>query len=370
MEKSKKNGKMKKTGATALFLTNLAAELGPLLDDVGLGGKKGVVIFVEQSADIGVVMKCFVDMGAVICKNLPSSQCVQNNKIGLHLFQLYDKEKDDLKFLSEDDFSPVVLVHSILPDHLRSEESVLVVNESVKLATGMVEKFKEFQRYIHKNPRFAQNSLRLFVSSKNYLKYQQQGWLSLRLKASAEVYTKYYRETHNEDETESLEKQFDNIIELLMEYSGRYCGEWDNSDAVRDIVSDFLGKNQKIKIGNLAEIEGKLAEANQRGEAILWDEQFYYFPEHVLKLACKPMLDVVSFLDIKRELRMKGYLRCQNIAEGNFTVKKTVTNAFGYKTRQRFLIIRKDFFDSDGELTLAERSEMPCALELSVENLV
>jgi hypothetical protein len=368
MEKSGKINKVKKTGATALFLVNLAAEMAPLLDDAGLGRKKGVVIFVERSADIGIVQKYFADMGAVMCKNLTSPKWVQNNKVGLHLFQLYDRETENLKFLAEDDFSPSVLVHSILPDYLRNAEALVVINHEIEFHPEIVEKFIEFQQYIHKSPEFVQKNIRLFVSSKNYFRYKQYGELGLKLKASAEVYTKYYRETHNEDATERLENEFNSIIDELIENSECYSGEWDNSDTIRSLVATYLEENSKVQIGNVNEIEGKLAEANQRGEAILWDGQFYYFPEKVLKSACKPILDVVSFLDIKRELQMKGYLRCQNITGGNFTVKKTITNAFGCKTRQRFLVIRKDFFDLDGELTLAERRGTPCVLELPVES--
>lgn len=99
----------------------------------------------------------------------------------------------------------------------------------------------------------------------------------------------------------------------------------------------------------------------------MFDEEFYYIPEKILRKACESFRDSVSILSVKRALFDSGFLCCNDAKEGNYTVKKLLTNAYGCSFRPRFLKIKKEFFISGGSLGLEERRKK-CTLEISAEN--
>lgn len=189
----------------------------------------------------------------------------------------------------------------------------------------------------------------------------------MALEASVNAFCDFYGLDNTETETNGLRMYFRGMVEVLLERRECFSGEWDVLDAVRNVVEIYLEKNPQIKIGSKNLVEGELAEVNQKPQAILWDDDVYYFPERLFRCACGSLLETVSFLEIKREMMLQGFLRCHKISDGNFTVKKVIVNSFGCKTRLRFLAIERDFFDFDGELTLAERKGISCVLEPPME---
>lgn len=348
-----------------LFLVSVMAEIQPLLKAYGLGLQKGIVIFLENSDYFNDIQQHLKQAGAVPCKSLTTSKRdIINNCVGVHIYDSYDKEAEIAKFLSEDGFTPALLIHSVIPDFLRDCENLVVVEENIDFQTTMWEVFENFQNYIHKSPRFIENSIRIFKGSEFYLKHQWKGPLNLALQTSAEAFLDYYRQSHTEMDTKTVRTSMHGMIEDLMAQAECCSGEWDNMDAVKMVVLDYLEANLEILIGERHQVEGALAEALRKDLAVLCDDTAYYFPEKVFRQACQPLFDMVSFGEIKRELKEEGFLDCNRTAEKNFTIKIMVRNAFGCNMRLRFLKIRREFFDCEGELTLQERRGTECGLEL------
>lgn len=370
MEFGKKISEVGKS-ASALFLIDIMAEIRPLLEDAGLILPGGLVMITENIGGVGTIKRFFQQTRAVHCKKLTASEwAMANNKISYHIHQKFDKELDSLRFLAEEGFTPVILLHSFLPEHLKDYGRLIVLQGEGDFQDGDVQAGKDFKDFIHKEPGFLENSIKFFKSSEFYLQHKWEEETNMALEASATAFCDYYRMNHAETETQRLHRHFHDTIQLLAEREECCSGEWDVLDAVRNVIEKYLMENQQIKIGSKDAVEGELARANQKFEAILWDYNMYYITEKVLKNACAPLLGMVSFLEIKRELRDKGYLVCNSIADGNFTVKKVVTSAMGSTSRQRFLQIRREFFDQDGGLTLPERRSMICRSELQIEHCV
>lgn len=87
-------------------------------------------------------------------------------------------------------------------------------------------------------------------------------------------------------------------------------------------------------------------------EAIMFDEQNYFFSEELLRQMCSSLLETVSFVQLKHEMANSGMLeydtRCQN-----FTVRKCIFNTKKMKNeRVRFLKIPKELIMSDEGLPL------------------
>lgn len=359
------------TSASALFLVDIMAEIRPLLEDAGLMQPGGLIVFSKNIGNISEIKRFFRRVGAVQCEKLTVSEgAIPNNKIGFHVHQKYDKEEPLLKFLAEGEFTPAVLIHSFIPEHLKESGHLIVLEGEVDFEDEDIQAGKSFKEFIHQKPEFLENSIKYFKNSEFYMRHKWDEETDIALEASAKIYGDFYRLEHTEAEAEKLHSCFRNMIGVLLEREERFSGEWDVLDAVKKVVENYLEENQQIEIGSKDAVEGKLAEANQKQQAILWDDEFYYFPEKVFRYACGSLLEMVSFLEIKREMAAQGVLRCNKISDGNYTVKKTIINAYSCEVRQRFIAIRREFFDREGALTLAERRETSCALELPAESPV
>lgn len=368
MEKGKKNGKVG-ASADALFLVDIMAEIRPLLEDAGLIQPGGLIIFSENIGAIDEIKHFFRRTGAVQCKKLAVPEgTIPNNKIAFHIHQKFDKEVDELKFLAEGGFTPVILVHSFIPEHLRDSCRLIVLERKLEFLDVDIQLGKSFKNFVHKKPEFLEKNIELFKSSEFYLQHKWDEEMDMALEASANAFCGFYRLEHTEEESEGLHTYFRGLVEALLEWEEHFSGEWDILDAVRNVIENYLEENAEVKMGSKDAVEGDLAEANQNSQAILWDDAFYYFPEKLFRYACGSLLEMVSFPEIKREMAEQGFLRCHKIADGNFTIKKTIVNVYGHRVRQRFIVIERGFFDLEGELTLAERRDVSCTLELSMEN--
>ena len=186
---------------------------------------------------------------------------------------------------------------------------------------------------------------------------------------AAEIFCSYFREKHDETQTRELRVILHQAIKQSLELAECYAEDLENADFIKKAIESCVDRNDGIKIGKIDEVEGELAKALQEEEAILFDEEYYYISEKILRKACEFFQDSVSILSVKRALLDSGFLCCNDAKEGNYTVKKLLTNVYGYSFRPRFLKIRKEFFMSGSSLGLEERGRK-CTLEISMGNHV
>lgn len=354
--------------ANIMLLVNVMAEIRPLLMDEGLDFGNGLTLFCEEKAASREIEEFFQSVGAGQCKTLGRSEWkVPNNRIGLHVFGRYEEERRIYEFLQEDTFTPVIIICGMLPDFLRAGQNLIVLEQGVEIQQAAISQaFQGFCAYIRNNPQLLQRQIRLCKSAE-FLRQGGKEPLYISLEAAAEVFCGYFRESHDETQTKEMRISLHQAISQGMGLAECYAEDMESTDFIKKAVENYIDGNSWIRIGSVEEIDGELTKAVERNEAILFDGEFYYLPEKIFRSACELFRNAISVLGVKRALLESGFLCCNDAKEGNFTVKKLLTNVFGYSFRPRFLKIRREFFVSGNSLGLEERRR-ECTLEISTGN--
>lgn len=356
-----------------LFLICAMSEIRPILQKAGLAPRHGLAIFLEDQADADFLTGSFLEAGATICKSFSKPvKNICNNGLGIHTFFRYDKEDKIMDFLEAEDFLPIVITHGAIPDLLKNGPAILPFRKKdiEDLQTyKILDDIETFKKYTRKNPSEIAKKLYLFKTSEVFLQYKGQDPLYLSLMAVTDIWGELYRYTHNEPETEQMKDHLRDRIKHFCSLSEDYKDGWDILDVVRDSIFAYVDSEPWILIDEINKIQGPLLEAVETNSAILYDAEYYYFPEKILRKACEPLLQALSFPEIKLELKNGGFLYCNSTTTRNYTVKKLLTNAYGYTFRVRFYKLLKNFFVSLDSLALEERrNDPPCLSEISTEN--
>lgn len=343
--------KLKEYSADLLLLLAISAELHILLEDEGLQIRHGVTLLAESGEDFESILDCLQKMGAKSCRNLERKTWnIANNMLAVHPYGLYEKNEQIEDFLEVESFTPVILVRGFVPENLQTSNLLVLVGTDEKddERTNIIKKARE-------NPSEAQQAIRLFKTSEAYLQKRHKHTFFVTLETAAYIFFILYRKDHYEQETDEQYKKLLEAVRYAESEGEKYCGEYDMATCVRKAIEDYLDRADDIRICNVNAVEGDEQMAVEDRQAVLYDEQFYYFPEELLRSACDSLSDVVSLPKIKEELCKKGYLWCNDSRTRNFTVKRQFTNVFGATSRGRFLKIAKKFFENIDSLGLEER---------------
>lgn len=340
-----------------LLLLNVMAEMRPFLKDERLALRNGIVVLAEDRSDFVNIENKLLDAGGIMCKKIgKSTPNVLNHLIGIHEYSRFDKAEAILQFLAEEDFTPILLTCGLIPDYLDNGIVVIPIFEGKNIQVQKtIQELQNFRQYAHRQPEILQRELKLFVTSDVYMRNEGGSSLNIVLEATVAVFCAIYRSDHTEQETEKRRTQLRKVISYYVNLTEEQGEEYEVLDAIKKSVENELDANPQILISPCDEIEGEIVKALGNSDVILYDEDWYYFPEKIMRQACKPLSEIISFLSLKRELYEAGMLYCNNVTAGNYTVKRMLTNSFGYTFRARFLKIRKDFFVPLGGLGLEER---------------
>ncbi len=354
--------------AGILLLINIMAEIRPLLIDERLDFQKGLVLFCADNAIGSRTESFFQKIGAAQCKSIGKSEWnIPNNRIGIHNYNRYDEERKVFEFLQNEMFTPVIVICGILPEFMKRGMNLIVLEQGIYTQGPlMLRTFKDFCDFIRNNPQLLQRQIRLCRSAE-FHEQTCKGSLYISLEVAAEVFCIYYRENHDEIQSREMRISLHQAINRGVELAECYAEDLESTDFIKKAVENYIDANAGIQIGKVGEIDGELTKAVQWEEAVLYDDKFYYMPEKILRKACESFRDSVSILSVKKALLDSGFLCCNDAKDGNYTVKKLLTNAYGYSFRPRFLKIRKEFFMSGSSLGLEERGRK-CTLAISMEN--
>lgn len=356
------------------LMINILAEINPFLKEEGLSHSGGIIVFTETSAAKNQFLSQMKAAGGVEVKTTKSrsDDDIPNNCFAIYTYKRYDKDVDVLAFLDQEEFFPIVLIYSVIPDVLQMRENIWVFKAlKDEVMAQVLKELQAFKRYIRENPLIFQREMRLIRSS-NVLQDTQRGnSLILGLIAAAQAYAIFYRERHDENETALKVNTLRNVINDFAEISESYIGKFDILPSVKWAVERYVENTEDLRIGNIYEVERELLEAVQNDNAILYDSEWYYIPQTVFKDICKKNLELVSDIVIKEELYKAGMLSCNELQKTNFTVKKIFFTSYGECLRKRFLKISKEFFITEDTLALEElgRRQEECTLDVLTEDL-
>lgn len=339
-----------------LLLLNVMAEIQPFLQDVGLALRRGLVLFTEDWRNCDKIEKKLLQLGAVSCKKIAKNRAkIPNHLFGVHVYSRIDKAETIQEFLTREDFFPAIIAYGAIPDFLENQMEIIPLFDD--LNTQMTDIFIElqfFRDFVHKNPDILQRELRLFLTSEICMQGEEDSSLKFALEATVAVFCGIYRSEHTEQETEQRRVQLRKAISHFVNLSTEFQEEFEVLDVVKGAFENYLRENVNIFICRYDEIGDEAMRAYEKSEVLLYDSNFYYVPEKMLRKACEPILAAIPFPCIKRKLYEDGVLHANSIANGNFTIKKLLTNSFGYTFRARFLKIRREFFVTLGGIGLEE----------------
>lgn len=358
-----------------MLLMCLTAELHPLLKKEGLDVHHGIVLIMETKSDLDRMIDLLIESGAILCRSFKRpTENIQNTEFAVHNYVKYDKEEAVLEFLESGFFLPMVVTCGFVPDFLKTASNVLVVDEfDIKdvQAHQLLEDIDGFKTYVREYPPGIVRKLHSFKTSDEFLQQDHRTLLHTTFLSIIDIFEDFYRCSHSESEWEKMKIRLKDSVKHFCDISEDYAEGWDILDAIRSSTYAYIDEHPEILIDQIDKIEGELLEATEKGNAILYDAKFYYFPEKVLRTACSPLLETISFLDIKAQLKEGGILYCNSTNTRNYTVKKLLTNAYGKVFRVRFLKLKKIFFVTPDCLGLEERREANiCLSEILTEDPV
>lgn len=342
-----------------LLLLGICADIHPILKEAGLAIHGGVILYSEEMRGADALIQQLKRIGVIFCrtwKEVPRAEATLNFKIYAHALRRNEDADKILDFLETDEALMAVVAFGILPEYLAFDcvpnRIVFQASEQEMSAIGDVSRILQgFCNFVHEKPAWLIQELQKFKTSKSFGEIQGDYFLA-SLSASASCFAAYFRESHDEAETELIQSWLELSIRQVKEWQGE---ELDNLPAVvRRAVEAYITASD-IEICDLDNVDGRVQNALEAGRAVLYDSQFYYLPEDLLKASCEGIVGTNSLLAIKQRLYREGIIQSNSAQSGNYTVKLHYTNVFGAPCRKRFLKFRRQFFVAPGALALEER---------------
>lgn len=127
------------------------------------------------------------------------------------------------------------------------------------------------------------------------------------------------------------------------------------SDAVWETFVGYPDRHTEVSVCGKDGLEGRPRVQFENGKCILYDEQFYYLPDELMRDICRALTRYTGYIFIKDALYRDGILLCNSNMHRNYTVKKVFYDAFGRMFRKRVLILKKELFVPWGSPTPEER---------------
>lgn len=322
---------------------------------------KGIILLLEENISSGNFIANFQDACGAVRVNAPKRSCektVRNYQLAICEYSKYQKCEELASFLDIKKFVPVVVVQGIVPEELR--EMAYIIEVSPEMAKFM--ETPEFRaevgimiKFIRENPDVVVRELELLRTSEVFLKDDSNSPLFKNLLAAMCVYLSFYRSTHTDKKTATVKAEMEREIQECARRAEELTEEYDCTDAVKTAINLYFERNRNLEIYDCSEVNEWVLKAVKAGEAVLFDNDFYYMGEALFKSACSSLLTALSLVQIKKNLRDEGFLVCNRTESTNFTVKKVFGDKKGQSFRERVIKLKKEFLVSRDGLYLEER---------------
>ncbi len=339
---------------TDTFLPELllvCAEIHFISQQIGVGMRKGFQI-IADGVDVEQFGRGLRENGCVEFYELKSreTECF-NYELG---FRVHAKSDRTNEFLFQKKFLPAIIVNFMPHEELRELTIPLLVKESDQLKlcdSKFQDKMNEIRKFIRSNPEVVVRELQIVKSQRRF----DQSDLETAFRASAAVCLEFFRNTHSVDDVIMERRKMETQIRSYVQESLELYEEVDMLNVIRNTCDQYLSMDANYIIGKIEYVDKVTEKAIKDGDAIIYDEDFYYICNPLFRKACGKLLETVSFIKIKWELKKGEVLVCNRTSENSFTIKKSYLNDRGEECRERFLKLKKHFFVSKDGLSLEER---------------
>lgn len=317
--------------------------------------ERGVILVVEDTWQAGEIVDAFCEAGDAALIRRKRNQEVRplNFQIGLHLYGKLDREDWITEFLIQKDFFPVVIVAGMVPETLYGKGYIFRLD-----LTGMdIFEFKEMHQKMVTN---VMENLEAFLYEMKNLKTSKifRGCYTEKYPRASQIvaatgltWRMVLRNQNDEEIVENWLEEYCSFLIKSLQNMDDFVGKSGEAEAIRKCVIAYIEKNN-VQIVSLDEFSSS-------NKMIFMDAEYYYFEEALLKEICTPLIDTISFLQLKSEMYAEGILVCNEVSKQNYTLKVTCFDAINKRyIRKRFLKIRRECLLTDSGMSLEDWAEL------------
>lgn len=341
-----------------LMLIGINSELFFIFQKMNKEINRGIVMVLDDDISEEKFVRDLIEsIGGTEIKNLKiknRQKSLRNYKFAIHKYRKTDEIERLQNFLDNLKCLNIITVCAVIPDALKGLGIPMKITLDMAQSIGSCEfakEMKEIREFVRSNPEIVVREIKL-AKPPCSLEYSS---LSLSMSAAANVYYQYLRGSGSDIEQQIEHGLVQKAIAECVSESEEFYETYDLTDAIKRVTTRYFDVDTEYTIADIGQIDGNVAKAIENGSAVIYDAQYYYVSEMLFRKACEVILNVSSFVEIKRSLKDEGALCCNNVENTNFTVKKVFINVYGATCRGRFLKFRKEFFVAREGLTLEER---------------
>lgn len=274
-----------------------------------------------------------------------------NFEVAVYRYKKTDKQEQVSQFLQREKGLPVLLVQGVVPEFLRDDSYIFPLKSS-DIHGGDEKAYTEFKDYLIQQNTIVQKAIGLWKFKRD--EKTEMGSLQnlYAFMLAVENVWRLYQEMQGEFSGvfDSRYREGLGTIRQRLSEMERFREDYEISEAVKNVISRYIERHP------VRFIEGReCAYELKNKDSVMFDDEFYYIQESLLKKMCNRLLETVSFLQLKREMCAEGMIVVHNAKNGNYTINRVcVDRMTGTTMRVRFIKIPKQFLMSEEGLYLEE----------------
>lgn len=349
---------------TKLMLISGLAFLRPLLRDAGFDTDEGLVLLFDTSKIARQFFAaCTECLNATEVGSLKKDVTAENYQAGFHICRPSDDPDLLEDFLLNKDFLPVVISGGQIPTCLEEPYIIRISSEPFNVIIyDFFEEFDEFADYVIENTETVVERLET-VDISRFLQVSAVGnedvLILQTFLAVGVIWDDFIQSvTPSQEFFEDFFLQCAYMVKKMRDFFDHI----DMKDEISDMFFQYLEDHPEIKISHANEVTSVGLNAIEACKAILYDTDFYYIPERLVKKICEPLLATKSLGTLKKQLAGEGII--ERNSDG-YTVKKKFWTVYGNSDRMRAIKFKKEALLSREGLNL---EEFFCDIDESDEN--
>lgn len=313
--------------------------------------ERGVILVVEDTWQAGEIADALCEAGDAVLITSKRNEVVRplNFQIGLHLYGRLDREDWITEFLIQKDFFPVVIVAGMVPETLYGRGYIFrldLTGTDIFEFNGMYQKMvsnvmENLEAFLYELKNLKKSKIFRSCYMEKYPRASQ------IVAATGLIWRMVLRNQNAEETTEDWLEEYSSFLIKSLQNMDDFVGKSGVEEAIRTCILAYLKRNN-VQIISLDEFYST-------DKTIFMDEEYYYFSEVFLKEICSPLLNTISFLQLKSEMLSDGILVCNEGSKHNYTVKVTCLDAVSNRyIRKRFLKLRKECLLMNSGMSLVD----------------
>lgn len=329
-----------------------------ILRDVKLDIDQGMIILLDskiQARTLGQIFEENLD-GKTISK-IKKRDGILNFEAGIYPLSGSEIEDAVSDFMAEKRFFPIITVGGILPYYMRESNYVVRVYELEGMKV-FEQEYKKFRKYVINNVDYIRKQLDYYYKKLPEVRYfdrRSEYYTAFKsIMAVGFIWYTFYKKTSTEEKAEQFWEQYKKYSYKLVSGFREYQDCYEIETEFTELTWNYLRLHSDIQVCPVEGVSIEVQESMKKNTVILYDSDFYYFSEKLVKSICAPMLETIPVGELKVLLKDKGIIHCN---DDGYTIKKRFGTSSGSCNRMRAMKIKKETLMSTEGLLLEEKYE-------------